>query len=97
MRKFAEDFYKSQAWKNTRTDYAASVGGLCEDCLERGEITPGEIVHHMVELTPDNINNPEISLNWDNLRLVCRKCHAMHHRKNIKRYEIDELGRVTIL
>ena len=73
------------------------MGGLCEDCLERGEITPGEIVHHIVELTPENISNPEIALSWGNLRLVCRKCHGMHHRKKKKRYEVDEFGRVTIL
>ena len=55
MREFAKEFYKSKAWQRCRNGYAASMGGLCEDCLARGLYQPGEIVHHMIELTPENI------------------------------------------
>lgn len=94
MRDFAKAFYKSRAWQNCRTGYAASVGGLCEDCLDKGLYRPGEIVHHMTELTPDNINDPAVSLSWSNLRLLCRDCHAKRHGTT-KRYKVDEAGRVT--
>ena len=56
-------------------------------------ITAGEIVHHKIHLTPDNINNPAVSLNWDNLELVCRSCHMKLHG-NKKRYSVDAFGRV---
>ena len=39
----------------------------------------GEIVHHKDTLTPRNINDPEVSLNYRKLRLVCRKCHGLAH------------------
>lgn len=96
---FAEAFYKSKTWQTCREAYAKSVGYLCEDCLARGLIVPGEIVHHMIELTPENINDPDIALNFKYLRLVCRNCHAQRHKKRNKgkRYYIDGEGKVKIL
>lgn len=92
-KKFAETFYKSKAWQRAREAYAKSVGYLCEVCLSQGIYTPGEIVHHKREITPDNIDNPEITLAWSNLQLVCRDCHAKAHGKK-KRYKVDDYGRV---
>lgn len=94
MKQFAEKFYKSNAWKVCRDNYAASVGGLCERCLRRGMIVPGEIVHHKVELTERNITDPTVTLAWDNLELVCRDCHGQAHQKIRRRYIIDDEGRV---
>ena len=101
MREFASEFYHSQAWRKTRKAYAVSVGGLCERCLERGLIVPGEIVHHRTPLTPDNITDESVTLDWSNLKLVCRLCHAAEHEeldrdaKHMHRYTIDEYGRVS--
>lgn len=97
---FARAFYDSPAWKRARRDYASSVGGLCERCLQSGIYTPGVIVHHVNHLTPENINDPNISLGWSNLELVCRGCHAEIHeaetkRKTPRRYRVDNFGRVT--
>lgn len=95
MQEFAKAFYKSRAWFKTREAYAASVGWLCEDCLAKGQVVPGKVVHHITPLTPGNINDPEISLDWNNLRLVCQDCHAAEHRKNAgRRYVVDDYGRV---
>lgn len=95
MKEFAKAFYKSKAWQRTRDTYAASVGGLCERCLQSGLYTAGEIVHHKRELTPENIADPNISLCWDNLELLCRDCHGKAHGK-VKRYRVDEFGRVIL-
>lgn len=95
-RDFAYQFYNSIAWKNTREAYARSKRYLCEDCLAKGFYTPGEIVHHITHLTPENINDPNVTLNFDNLRLVCRKCHSEEHKHRERRYLIDESGNVII-
>lgn len=95
MRDFARTFYSSTAWKKTRAAYAKSKGNLCERCLKKGLIVPGVIVHHKVYLTPDNINDPAVSLNWSNLELVCADCHAEEHNRLQRRYTVDEHGRVT--
>ena len=101
MRSFAKSFYTSTAWANCREAYAKSKSNLCERCLKLGQYSPGEIVHHKVHLTPDNIGDARITLDWNNLELLCRQCHAEEHEeeykqrnKSQKRYKIDEYGRV---
>ena len=96
MKDYAASFYKSKAWQACRASYLSKVGGLCEDCLAKGIYTPAEIVHHIVEITPANINDPTVTLNHANLRAVCRECHAAEHGARVRRYKLDELGKVTV-
>lgn len=97
-REFAKQFYSSKVWQDCRNDYAAKRHYLCENCLARGIYRPGAIVHHVEELTPMNIQNPEITLNHSNLRLLCRDCHAEQHKSYSKgrRYLIAEDGRICV-
>ena len=94
-KEFAKSFYSSKVWQECREEYARSQKYLCEDCLEKGLYSVGEIVHHITELTPENINDPNITLNFDNLRFVCRRCHAeAHGARKGARYVISDDGRV---
>lgn len=95
MKEWAASFYKSKAWQACRAAYLEQSGGICEDCLANGIYTPAEIVHHIVEITPENITDPAITLNPSNLRAVCRECHAKEHGARVRRYKLDELGRIT--
>ena len=88
-----ESFYTSWIWRKCRRAFAESKGNLCEICLSKGLVKPGEIVHHKIHLDPDNIHDPDVALNWDNLQLVCRDCHALIHRPE-RRFKVDEWGRV---
>lgn len=46
----------------------------------------GDIAHHWpVPLNAQNINNPEITLNHDNLRLVCKECHDKYPGHGVRR------------
>lgn len=98
-KEWAKAFYKSKEWKECREAYIRSVNGLCERCLAKGKVVPGYIVHHKVHLTPENIHDPEVSLNWDNLEYVCKKCHDKEHfitdaevtREGLKFNEFGEL------
>ena len=80
-KEFAKSFYNSKAWKKCRAAYIAYRqrvdGGLCESCHE----APGYIVHHKIELTPDNIDNPDIALGFGNLKY---DCHICHQKENVK-------------
>ena len=95
MKSFARQFYSSKAWQHTRDAYRKYRRNLCEVCLAKGLITPAEIVHHKIELTPENIMDPSITLSFENLQCVCRECHAEIHGARQNRWKIDELGRVT--
>ena len=96
-REFAKQFYSSKVWQDCRDTYSKRVGHLCEECLKKGIYTPGVIVHHIEELTPLNINNPEIALNYENLKLVCRQCHACQHGQGRqRRYKFDNFGNIIV-
>ena len=98
MKEYARTFYKSAAWLHTSAAYKKSVGGLCERCSARGLIAPGVIVHHKKYLTPENISDPSIALDWSNLECLCQTCHNQeHHGGGITRFEVDELGRVSAI
>lgn len=79
---FARKFYSSKAWQDCRNEYAARQHYLCENCLRLGIYKPGEIVHHKIEIDPITIERPEIALNFDNLELLCRDCHAAAHEQS---------------
>ena len=72
MRAFAKAFYESPAWRSTRAYIIKRDAGLCVRC---GAL--GAIVHHKRPLTPDNIDDPLVSLNEKNLETLCRACHAI--------------------
>ena len=96
MKEYAKSFYTGKQWKDTRDAYFKSKQGLCEKCLETCTITAGVIVHHKKPITQKNINNPNITLNWDNLQVLCRACHEKAHRKKSKRYTVDATtGQIT--
>lgn len=110
-KEFAKKFYSSKAWQDCRNEYATKVHHLCENCLRKGIYKPGEIVHHIIEITPLNIDNPEVTLNFANLEMLCRDCHSKVHdnngrwamvnqkkreqRDNRNRYKVDENGKVS--
>jgi hypothetical protein len=74
MKQFAKKFYKSKAWQDCRAAFFTSRFGLCEQCG-----VGGVIVHHKTRLTARNISDPNVSLNWDNLELLCQCCHNRDH------------------
>lgn len=88
-------FYGTRDWRKCSLDYLRSQQYLCERCRNRGEIVPAEIVHHIVHLTPANVHDANVSLNWSNLMAVCRKCHGELHGKNdlSRRYIVTNDGR----
>ena len=87
-------FYTTRAWRKCRKGFLAARGGLCERCLAKGLIVPGEEVHHKIKLTPENISNPAISLDWGNLELLCKDCHLEEHKG--VRWRADEMGHVEL-
>jgi len=64
-----------------------TVDSLCERC---GAI--GIEVHHKVRLSIDNVNDTSISLNQDNLELLCRDCHNKEHKRFSKEDRFDKDG-----
>lgn len=72
---WAKKFYQSSNWIKARDYTLSKYHYICQKCKTR----PAEIVHHIIWLTPANINDPEITLGEKNLIPVCRECHAIIH------------------
>lgn len=94
-KEFSRKFYDSPQWRRTRKafiKYRQSIdGGLCQMCREKS----GYIVDHVTELTPYNINNPDIALSFDNFQYLCHKCHTKKtFRRQEERYTFDENGMI---
>ena len=73
-REFSKNFYNSKEWKNTRDYILRRDNYLCR-CGN-----PATEVHHIIHLSPKNINDPNITMNPSNLMSVCRDCHFAEHR-----------------
>lgn len=78
-------FYRSKAWQECRALVWERQNGLCADCMERGELTPIDEVHHTVELTELNVGDPKVSLDPDRCVGLCILCHNARHGKGFKR------------
>lgn len=95
-KEFAKQFYSSQQWKMTRLLVLRRDLYTCQQCLANR----ASEVHHIIELTPDNINDMNISLNPDNLLSLCHDCHTKITQGNTgdvaDGYVFDEDGNVIM-
>lgn len=89
MREFAKTFYKSKAWQKCSQCYMQSVNYVCERC---GGVA--SICHHRKYLTPENINDPVVALNWENLEALCIDCHNREHMQKHNKVIFDDNGNV---
>ena len=71
---YAKNFYNSKAWRVTQAAYMVSQHYVCERCSG-----VARIVHHIKHLTPQNINDISIALDWGNLEALCFDCHNAEH------------------
>ena len=88
---YAVEFYSSTAWKVCRETYKKKMCYICERC---GDI--GTEVHHIRHITPYNIDDAEVTLNFENLMCLCHRCHMSEHAKSddSRRFIIDAEGHV---
>ncbi|TYR78446.1 HNH endonuclease [Priestia megaterium] len=71
---YATAFYKGTAWRKCSKGFMQSKNYVCERC---GGIAV--ICHHKTYITPENIHDPNITLNWMNLEALCQTCHQHEH------------------
>lgn len=76
---FSRKFYKSKEWIDFRKIILAERGPVCKHCkkiiIESRHIQ----LHHKEELTPTNITDVNITLNPDNIEVLCQECHNKLH------------------
>ena len=82
-------FYRSEAWQLARQERIVAANGCCEKCG-----APGEEVHHIIHLTPENVDDPNVTLNQKNLILLCKECHNKEHGRFRKTILFDAEGNI---
>lgn len=77
-----DNFYTSREWCKLMTVIKTERGELiCEHCGKPIIRAYDCIGHHKIELTEENVNDYNISLNPDNIMLVHHRCHNIIHNK----------------
>lgn len=88
-------FYNGDEWKKIRNRIRKKYRMKCCHChkLIRGR----SIVDHIIEVTPDNKFDRNITMNEDNLQLLCQDCHNTKTFKSKEiNFEIDERADVNL-
>lgn len=97
MAKYAilQSFYASEQWQTFRLLIINQRGLRCQHCGEIVAKAKDLTLHHVIELTPENVADAMISLNPDNVLVVHHDCHnQIHHRFG---YHIRRSGRNVYL
>lgn len=83
-----DQFYGSRQWSNFRRVVISERKPICWHCNKVFLPDESIIVHHKEELTLNNINDYNVSLNPDNCELVHHECHnEIHQRYGFNHYK----------
>ncbi|QNO14933.1 AAA family ATPase [Alkalicella caledoniensis] len=74
-------FYASDEWQKFRLVIISERGLKCEHCGERVANARQLTLHHIIELTPENVNDAAIALNPNNVLVVHHDCHNKIHKR----------------
>lgn len=72
-------FYKTKEWQQFRKVIISERGPLCERCGQLSTDTKFIHIHHKKELTELNYMDANISLNPNNVEILCQQCHNKEH------------------
>ena len=71
-RKYKKNERYGSSWQKVRARYV-KLHPFCEECFEKGILTPVEHVHHIKPLDEGGTND------FDNLKSLCQSCHSRIH------------------
>lgn len=81
MFKSLESFYKSDKWIQFRLAYIGEHDPICKDCGKIIVESKQLHLHHIEELTLENVNDACVSLNPENIVVLCHDCHNKRHHR----------------
>jgi len=94
FKKWQDKFYHSARWIELRNLIRNRDRMRCRVC---GKLIRGtSIVDHVTEITKDNCKDESITMNPDNLQLLCIDCHNSKTFGKRINYSIDGRGDVNL-
>lgn len=94
---FSQQFYKSNKWLKFRNMIISERGAKCEICGKHIVNSKSIHVHHITELTTSNINDVAITLNPDNVQVICHECHNKIHERYCKGAKKEKTNTINIV
>jgi len=86
---FSRQLYVSKAWRELRFNLIIERGPVCQHCSKVVIDVSKLIGHHKIALSPNNINDINITLNKENIELTCFSCHnAVHKRYGYNQHNV---------
>ncbi len=76
-----DQFYKSRVWTNFRSIVISGRPPVCQHCNKPFKPDDTIVVHHIEELTLNNVNDYDIALNPKNVLVIHHTCHNDIHGK----------------
>jgi hypothetical protein len=89
-RNFSDATIKSYGWRFiifTKYHATTPIAEITEESVNE--------VHHIIELTPENIGDQTVAINPDNLISLCHNCHTKRTKGSGEKpedYEFDDSG-----
>jgi hypothetical protein len=74
-------FYNSRTWRNFSKLLKTENNYMCYKCNKIELSTKNLIAHHKIELTEDNVDDVDVSLNKNNIDIICFYCHNRIHNR----------------
>ena len=74
-------FYTTKAWRDLAYSLKIQANGSCNRCGHNVIDFKYLIGHHKIELSEDNVEDVSVSLNPDNIEVICHDCHNKEHRR----------------
>lgn len=87
MKDYSRSFYNGKKWKKLSSLYMTQRNYVCERC---GGVAV--ICHHKQHISPANINDLSVTLNFDNLEALCQECHNREHLQKHSKAIFDSNG-----
>lgn len=92
-KEFSRLIYMRKRWRDTRKHALRRDQYTCQSCGARAEE-----VHHIIELTPDNIHDDHVVYGLDNLQSLCFRCHQLETRggtDTVDGFVFDDQGQLV--
>lgn len=84
--------YNNTDWRKLRNNYIKEHP-LCEECLNKGKVVPAEDVHHIRSPFSNGEINYALLLDGNNLKSLCKECHAAIHNHKEEKITIQDVLR----
>ncbi len=85
-----QKYYNTTEWRKLRESYLKQHP-VCEECLNKGKVTPAEDIHHRISPFKNGECNKALFLDYNNLQALCKRCHAEHHNKEQGHIPVEEV------